>query len=204
MLRLLWKDILTQKNFFLIILAMLVVFLLMNDGISIMWIGTWFSIMVVMNMISIDEKASIQALLNSLPYTRKEIVGSKYIGAFIFTVFFVCIIYLGNFLINGSGEYFKWKEILLIVGIVLLAVSFMLPFTFKFKVQYLWVGFTVLFVAYFIFANLFALNDKLRALIGQILALSDIQLFLYASGIILAIYFASWLLSIRIYMRKAF
>jgi len=204
MLRLLWKDILTQKRTFLILIAILVAFLLLNDGISFMWLGIWFSIVVAMNTFNIDEKANIQTLLNSLPYTRREIVSSKYIGALVFTVFNVCFIYIGDYLINGSKELFVWKEMLLIVGIVLLAVSFMFPFSFKFKSQYLLTGVMVSFVVYMVLANIFALNDKVREFVGHVLALSDTQLFLYGSGIILVIYLVSWLLSIRIYQRKAF
>ncbi len=206
MLRLLWKDIIAQKKTFLILLGMLVVFLLLSGGneVSSIWLGIWFSIVIVMNTFSIDEKASIQTLLNSLPYTRKEIVGSKYVGAVVFTLLFVCFIYVGDFLIHGSEEVFIWKEILLILGIVLLAVSFMLPFSFKFKSQYLLIGVMVLFAFYLALANLFAINDKIRELIAQILTLSDIELFVYASGIVLVIYFASWLFSIRIYRKKVF
>jgi ABC-2 type transport system permease protein len=42
-----------------------------------------------------DEKTSIHILLNSLPYTRKEIVSSKYIGACVFTFVIVFTIFMG-------------------------------------------------------------------------------------------------------------
>ena len=53
--------------------------------ISPIWVGVVFSIVISMYAFSIDEKSSIHMLLNSLPYTRKEIVSSKYIVVVLFT-----------------------------------------------------------------------------------------------------------------------
>ena len=46
---------------------------------SAIWFGFIFCFAIIMQSFSMDEKASIHLLLNSLPYTRKEIVSSKYI-----------------------------------------------------------------------------------------------------------------------------
>ncbi|RCK09630.1 hypothetical protein DT075_35620 [Bacillus licheniformis] len=67
-------------NFFV---QRLCVYLMLD--ISPIWVGVVFSIVISMYAFSIDEKSSIHMLLNSLPYTRKEIVSSKYIVVVLFT-----------------------------------------------------------------------------------------------------------------------
>jgi len=84
MFNLIRKDIVLQKITLLIMLPLLVVYLFLEN--SSVWGGIIFSIAIIMNAYNIDEKSSIHMLLNSLPYTRNEIVSSKYIGAFIFMV----------------------------------------------------------------------------------------------------------------------
>ena len=91
-----------------------------------------------MNAYATDEKSSIHMLLNSLPYTRKEIVSSKYIGAIIFTGMVVFTIFIGNLIIHQ--EITMWKDILLIVSFVMIAISLMFPFSYKFKSQYMLIG----------------------------------------------------------------
>ena len=66
---------------------------------SSIWVGIIFCIVIIMNAFSMDEKTSINLLLNSLPYTRKEIVSSKYIGAIYFNCYVVTI-FIGNLIIH--------------------------------------------------------------------------------------------------------
>jgi len=76
--------------------------------------------------LSYDEKDNANILLNSLPYTRKEIVSSRYVGVLIFTSLFIMLTYGGSFLLNGKETPFSWKAILFIMGLVMVAISFML------------------------------------------------------------------------------
>ena len=67
---------------------------------SSIWVGILFSMVIIMSAFGTDEKPSINNFLNSLPYTRKEIVSSKYIGALIFTFIIVFALFIGNFIIH--------------------------------------------------------------------------------------------------------
>ncbi|HJF31761.1 MAG TPA: ABC-2 transporter permease, partial [Sporosarcina psychrophila] len=136
MFNLIRKDILLQKTTLLILLPLLVVFLFMEN--SYVWIGIIFSISIVMNAYSVDEKSASHILLNSLPYTRKEIVSSKYIGTFIFIGSVIFTIFIGNLIIHQ--EIMMWKDILLIVSSVMVAISLLFPFSYKFKSQYMLIG----------------------------------------------------------------
>lgn len=185
----------------MIMLPILVLSLFQGPSI---YIGFLFSIAIIMSAFASDEKTSINTLLNSLPYTRKEIVSSKYIGAFIFLSLVVFTIFIGNLVIHK--EITIWKEILFIICLVMVTISLFFPFSYKFKSQYLLIGTLVLFVLYltvvnFIFQNI---NDKIREFVGMLLALQSSQLYLLVGFIVTALYVCSWLLSIRIYSKKIF
>ncbi|MCI1696393.1 ABC-2 transporter permease [Aneurinibacillus aneurinilyticus] len=204
MFNLILKDILIQKKIIIVYVATLLLYLLLN--ISPVFIGFIYSIVFIMTAYSYDEKDNINILLNSLPYTRKEIVSSKYIGALIFTSLFVIVIFVGDLVVNGNAALFSWKETLLIFGLVMVTTAFILPFSYKFKSQYLLIASAVLFGLYILAISFFFrnLNDRLRELIQEFMTLQEIQFYFLAILMILILYIASWLLSIRIYERKVF
>ncbi|MBE1554681.1 ABC-2 transporter permease [Sporosarcina limicola] len=202
MFNLIRKDFVLQKTTLMIMIPVLVVYLFL--GTSSIWIGIVFSIVITINAYTIDEKSSINMLLNSLPYTRKEIVSSKYIGAFIFTCLVVFIIFIGNLIIHQ--EITIWKDILLIVSLVMVAISFIFPFLYKFKSQYMLTSSLVLFAIYLVVITLFIpnLNDKIEEFVQMLLTLQTAQYYLFIALLVMALYACSWLLSIRIYGKKVF
>lgn len=202
MLNLIRKEIVLQKKTLMIVLPLLLVYLFV--GTSTIWVGVIFCITLIIQSFSMDEKSYIQLLLNSLPYTRKEIVSSKYLGACVFTLLILLTIFIGNFVIHG--EITQWKQLLFILCTVAVFISFAFPFSFQFKSRYLMMGFAVLFVLYLIVVSKFIpnLNDRLREGIRIILSFDNSLLYL---GVILSVvflYILSWMLSIRIYSRKVF
>lgn len=202
MFNLIRKDFVLQKTTLMIMLPLLVVYLFLEN--SSIWGGIIFSVAIVMNAYSADEKSSIHMLLNSLPYTRKEIVSSKYIGAFIFTGLVVFIIFMGNLIIHQ--EITIWKDILLIVCLVMVAISLIFPFSYQFKSQYMLIGTLVLFAIYLVVIPLFIpnVNDKIRGIVQTLLTLQTAQFYLIIALSVMALYACSWLLSIRIYGKKVF
>lgn len=204
MFNLIFKDILIQKKVFLFYISTIVIYLF--AGASPIPIVILYSLTFINMAFSYDEKDNANILLNSLPYTRKEIVTSKYVGALIFTTLFISITYVGDFLLNGKETSFSWKAILLIMGFVMVAISFMLPVFYKFKRQYLMFFAGALVGIYlatikFLVPNL---NETLRELTRKFLTLQETQMYLVAILTIAILYIGSWLLSIRIYERKAF
>lgn len=204
MFNLILKDFLIQKKIIIVYIATLILYLFLNK--SPVFVGFIYSIVFIMNAYSYDEKDNINILLNSLPYTRKEIVSSKYIGALIFTSLFVIIIFVGDLVINGSTALFSWKETLLIFGLVMVTIAFILPFSYKFKSQYLLIASAVLFGLYMLAITSFFrnFNDKLRELIQEFMTLQEIQFYFLTILMIIILYIGSWLLSLRIYKRKVF
>ena len=153
-----------------------------------------------------DEKDNANILLNSLPYTRKEIVSSKYIGSLIYTSLIIFITSIGDFFLNGKEVLFLWKDILLIIGLVMVTLSFILPIFYKFKTQSLMIAVGALFGIYILIIKFLSpsLNGTLRELIQKFMTLQETQMYFVAILTIIILYVGSWLLSIRIYARKVF
>ncbi|MCI4129297.1 ABC-2 transporter permease [Bacillus haynesii] len=202
MFNLIRKDIVLQKKTLAVLFLGLCVYLTLD--VSPIWVGIAFSIAIFMNAISIDEKSSIHMLLNSLPYTRKEIVSSKYIVVVLFTCMVAAAIFIANFIIHR--ELTIWKDILLMVAIVMTVASFMLPFCYKFKSNYLLNASIVAFGLYMLTVNFIVqnLNDQIREFIHMLLTLQNTSLYLIVAISIITLYGCSWLLSIRIYRNKVF
>lgn len=204
MINLILKDVLIQKKLILFYIATIILYLWAGVP-SLLFLGFLYSVIFILNAFAYDEKDNANILLNSLPYTRKEIVSSKYIGSLIFTTIFIFIIYVGDFLINGKGDLFIWKEMLLIIGLVMVVISLMFPFSYKFKTQYLLIALSVLFGIYMLSISLLVpINDILRELARKFLTLQETQMYFVASMMVIILFIGSWLLSIRIYERKAF
>lgn len=201
MLNLIRKDMILQKKTLPFMLLFLFVYLFVN--VSTSWVAIVFCIVIIMNAFQTDETSSANLLLNSLPYTRKEIVSSKYIGALIFIFLTLLTIFIGNWMIHR--EIMQWEVLLFITSIVMGLISFAFPFSYLFNSKYLLIGFGGVFVVYMVTLSFIPnLNDRVRELVQTVLSLDNS---LFYIGIILSVgllYVLSWILSIRIYSRKVF
>lgn len=201
MLNLIRKDMILQKKTLPFMLLFLFIYLFVN--VSTSWVAIVFCIVIIMNAFQTDETSSANLLLNSLPYTRKEIVSSKYIGALIFIFLTLLTIFIGNWMIHR--EIMQWEILLFITSIVMGLISFAFPFSYLFNSKYLLIGFGGVFVVYMVTLSFIPnLNDRVREVVQTVLSLDNS---LFYIGIILSVgllYVLSWILSIRIYSRKVF
>lgn len=202
MFNLVLKDILLQKKTLMILLPIL--FFYLFTGASTSYVAIIFCIAIIMNAFALDEKSSINLLLNSLPYTRKEIVSSKYIGAFVFIILVLLTIFIGNWIIHR--ELIQWKQLLFIISVVAIFVSLSFPFSYLLKSQYLMIAMGVSFVIYMFIANKFIpdINDRIREAVQTVLSFSNSQQYLLLFLSVVILYSFSWMLSIRIYSKKVF
>lgn len=183
-------------------LPLLLVFLYLTTSVT--WVAIVFCVSITMDVFTKDEKPSANLLWNALPYTRKEIVSSKYIGALVHIFLVLLTIFIGNWIIHR--ELIQWEQIVLVTSIVLIFFSFVFPFSYLFKSQYILIASGVLFVLYLIAINMFLpnLNDIIREIIQMVLSLENYQLYLLVFLAVVVLYISSWMLSIRIYSRKVF
>lgn len=205
MLNLIWKDLLIQKRQIPLYVAIIAFCFWMGD-VPLWWVAYITSISFIMNAFYYDEKDNINILLNSLPYTRRQIVISKYIGAIVFTALFIGVIMAGDFIINGMKLSFTGKEILYTFGLVMACLSIIFPFFYKFKQQYLMIGAVILFIVG-VFASKITIqmfSKQFEELVSWLANLPQLQLYSFTALVILLLYGGSWLLSLRLYEKKVF
>ena len=171
---------------------------------SVMLVGVIFTFAIVMSIFATDEKKSIQMLLSSLPYTRREVVTSKYIAAIVYLLLVISVIVMSNYLINQQQP--NWKAFLIVVGIVMLLVSFSFPFSYKFSSKYLQFAAIGLFMLY-LFVLKFSvpnLHDEIRSITAKLLQFNDTQIVVGIGAVFCILYLLSWMLSVKIYEKKVF
>lgn len=201
MLNLIRKDMILQKKTLPFMLLFLFIYLFVN--VSTSWVAIVFCIVIIMNAFQTDETSSANLLLNSLPYTRKEIVSSKYIGALIFIFLTLLTIFIGNWMIHR--EIMQWEVLLFITSIVMGLISFAFPFSYLFNSKYLLIGFGGVFVVYMVTLSFIPnLNDRVREVVQTVLSLDNSLFYLAIILSAALLYVLSWILSIRIYSRKVF
>lgn len=171
---------------------------------SAMLNGIIFTFAIVMHIFSADEKKSIQMLLSSLPYTRREVVTSKYIAAIVYLLLVISVIIMSNYLINQQQP--NWKALLIVVGIVMLLVSFSFPFSYKFSSKYLQFAVIGLFMLYLFVLKFLVpnLHDEIRSITAKLLQFNDNQIVVGIGTVFCILYLLSWMLSVKIYEKKVF
>lgn len=205
MFNLIWKDILIQKRQIPIYLAIIAACFWIDEA-PWWWMAFITSMSFIMNAFYYDEKDNINILLNSLPYTRKQIVSSKFIGAIVFTSLITGLLILGSFIINGEEAGISWKNLLQTFGLVMACLSIIFPFFYKFKQQYLILGATFIFVIgiFAMRAVMQVFEEQFGEVLSWLASLPELQLYSFSALIILLLYGGSWLLSIRFYEKKVF
>ena len=204
MFNLIKKDALVQKSLIPLYLAIVLVYLFLETPL-------WFlifllSMSLMMNAFYYEEKGNSHVLFNSLPYTRKEIVSSKYVGTLLYTSVILVVAYISNLIVNGKDVPFSWKDILFTFGMTMTMTAVIFPFFYKFKQQFLLITFSFL-IGLFMFTYkiiLYVFREAVAEVVQWISALPNLQLYGSATIIILLLYSGSWLLSIRIYTKKVF
>lgn len=175
---------------------------------AILMISLILVITMPITSISYDELSRWQQYSLTLPYSRKQIVSSKYIFTILIELIFAVIgaILIGADMIRHNE--FQTDQLLCFISMMCLVgaiyPTFALPFNFLFgtsKARFILVAFMVLTLG-----AVFALVPKLKE-ISSLDALFDDNAFLL-SGVFLAatavMLFVSWLFSLKIYERKEF
>lgn len=157
------------------------------------------------NLISYDEKSRWSSFSGAFPYTRMELVSTKYI----MTIFCIAINILVNILIHGLGimitgkndwqNYLSLLFFLFPVGFI--APSLLLPATFKFGVEKgRLVYYALLILISGCIGALTTLNTKIDY---EILSITfTLKGICITMGIGAFLFVISWMISIHIYKNK--
>ena len=204
MFNLMKKDFLLQKRL-LIVYVILLIFYLRAD-FNIVFSVVMISSLFVMNSHYYDEKDKANMLLNSLPYTKKEIVSSKYIEALLSAVIVILLFVIGQYVVDSSLVNFSFIQIISCFLGTMVFTAFYLPFFYKFTQQYLLIGFSTFVVIVLITARPileFVLSNFPEA-IQTLQGMATFQLYSIMTILVIISYGFSWILSIKIYSNKAF
>lgn len=202
MLQLVKKDFLIHKNILLGMLAAMIVYMI--SDVSPIFLGLLFAFTMTMHIFSSDEKRTAQVLLSSLPLTRKEIVSSKYIAAFLYIAIIMGILIAGSFIIQQEQP--NWTHLGLVAMASLIIVAFIYPFSYKFASKYLLITFVIGFALYMLAINLLItdLNQLVYDFLLKLRFLMEARVMIFTFITVFILYCVSWLLSIKIYEKKVF
>ncbi|MFI8708810.1 ABC-2 transporter permease [Bacillus sp. NPDC077411] len=201
MLNLIKRDLILQKKQLLVYLGCIVFFIVMNTHPILIFTIT--SIFIPFNTHAYDEKTETNILLNSLPYTRKEIVTSRYIGTIVYMLLAIAVTSAMLIIFQKS---FTVEHIVMGNALFLLFAAITFPLFYQFKQNHMssivMVSFLVL--AHFGPAAVQFLVTKFSTVTDAIFSLSVSALYTIATVIIVCTYIISWGVSLIIYQRKAF
>jgi|SRR5690625_5029645 len=201
MLNLIRRDAILLKQDLLIFIPFIAFFIIMDTHPVLTLLVA--SIFIPFNAFYYDKKSETNILLNSLPYTRKEIVASRYLGAIVYMVLAFGVTSLVFFVSNTS---FSITDIAMAGGLFLLFAAFTFPLFYIFKPVYI---FYVVLVSFLLLAGIgppivIFFAENLSAITDFIYSLSIPVLYTGATVAIMIIYAVSWLITFMIYQRKVF
>lgn len=208
MIGLLLKDLYTMRQYAKTMLVMLLMFAVISAGLDNP--ATFFegffilmSMMLAITSFSYDALAKWDRYALSLPVTRKEIVGEKYLLSLMLCLgsavisFLIALVVLKFSPVDGFGLKEQLIATAAIICSALFFAAILLPLTFKFGVE----KSRILMIAVFavIPAAVIALNKIGVPMPSQSTAFAFLKLL---PAVIIVLYILSYLLSVKIYARK--
>ncbi|WP_164218257.1 ABC-2 transporter permease [Virgibacillus sp. YIM 98842] len=201
MFNLIKRDLIIHKWQILLIVPFIILFIITaSDTFFVFFIA---SIFIPFNALAVDEKKETNILLNSLPYTRRQIIASRYLGAILYMFLSIGVASIALFVMNRP---FTMTDILIGSGTFLLFSAITFPLFYIFKSGY--ISSIVLISGLILLAigppivSLFA--EHFTVITDFINQFTASELYIGVSVFIIIIYTASWLITNTIYQRKAF
>lgn len=204
MFNLIKKDFLLQKRLLIVYVILLIMYL--RADLSIVFTVVTISSLFVINSHYYDEKDKANILLNSLPYTKKEIVSAKYIEASLSAAVFIVLFVIAQYVMDSSLGNFSFIQIISCFLGTMIFTAFYLPFFYKFTQQYILICFSAVIVLVVILARPITefVVSNFPETIQTLQEMATFQIYSMVTILVLIIYGFSWILSIKIYSNKAF
>ncbi|MBK3494183.1 ABC-2 transporter permease [Viridibacillus sp. YIM B01967] len=201
MFNLIRRDVILQKRQLLIFLPVILFFIIIDKHPA--WTFLIASIFIPFNTYAYDEKVETNILLNSLPYTRTEIIASRYLGAIVYMLLAIGVTSLALFAFNKP---FTMIDIAIGSSLFLLFAAFTFPLFYILKPGHITM---VVMISFFLLAAIgpaivLFLAEHLTAITDFIVNLSVPVLYTGATLVIMVVYVISWVTTTVIYQRKAF
>ncbi|WP_368654931.1 ABC-2 transporter permease [Ornithinibacillus sp. 4-3] len=203
MFNLIKKDLIIQKSQLFLFIPVIVFFAIFGGHLSPAVIFLAASTYIPMNGYIYDERVESNIFLNSLPYTRKEIVAAKYIGGIVYMIISMGIAGIILYLFNYS---YIIKDIAIAAGLFFAFAAIAFPLFYILKPGYIGTAVLIGFIFLVVVMPpiIRFLGKHLTAITEFFTSLSTTTLYLTGSVIAIGLYLISWLFSQFIYQRKAF
>ncbi|MGE6631840.1 ABC-2 transporter permease [Bacillus sp. NPDC077027] len=201
MFNLIRRDLILQKKQLIIFPPFVLFFIIMDVHPALTFLIA--SVFIPFNTYAYDEKAETNILLNSLPYTRKEIIASRYLGALVYMILAIGLTSLALF---SFGRLFTMTDIAIGSGLFLLFAACTFPLFYILKPGYIT---TMVLISFILLTAIgppivMYLAEHLTVITHFIMNLSIPVLYTGSAIVIMVVYMMSWGLSTVIYLRKAF
>lgn len=201
MFNLIRRDVIIQKWQILMFFPFILVFILMDAHPALTFLVA--SIFIPFNAFGYDEKAETNILLNSLPYTRKEVIASRYLGAIVYMVLSIGVTSLALFAFNRP---FTLTDMAIGGGLFLLFAALTFPLYQIFKPGYIT---TIVLISFVVIAwatgpVVLFVEKHLTTIIDFLNQLSNPILYMGSAMVIAILYGLSWGVATILYQRKAF
>ncbi|QLI79617.1 ABC-2 transporter permease [Bacillus pumilus] len=201
MFHLIKRDVILQKKQLLIFIPFILFFIFMDVHPVLTFLVA--SVFIPFNTYAYDEKAETNILLNSLPYTRNEIIASRYLGAVFYMVIAIGLTSAAFF---SFGKPFSITDIALGSGLFLLFAACTFPLFYILKPGYIT---TVVLIGFILLSAMgppvvLYLAEQFSGITDFIMNLSIPIVYTGSTVLIMLIYLLSWGLSTAIYQRKVF
>lgn len=201
MINLIKRDAIIQKYQLYIFIPFILFFVYMDTHPVIIFLVA--SIFIPFNAFAYDEKAETNILLNSLPYTRKEIIAARYLGALVYMLISVGLTAIALFIFNKP---FTIEQMGFGISLFVIFAACSFPLFNILKQGYISL---VLLISFLFLVGIVPkwvdkLLPKIPAITSFITDLSSSVLYGSVVLLTLIMYIASWMLSTYLYQRKAF
>ncbi|MED1599549.1 MULTISPECIES: ABC-2 transporter permease [Bacillus] len=207
MYNLILKDFRLQKLIILLYLIIICFFIMTFGSFYLMVVlpvGSY-----VINLHYYDAKNNSHKFINSLPYSRKLIIMSKYIGTMMFMLivvsFSLSIQAIIQFVSPTYGQIATPQEIVISILTAMLFTSIYLPFFYRFTNKYLIAAVSIIFPVFVVLWRTIEAYVNITDLAYSFTTQFTInQLVILASIVTILIFMGSYFLTVRIYKHTDF
>jgi len=201
MINLIKRDAIIQKYQLYIFIPFILFFIYMDTHPIIIFLVA--SIFIPFNAFAYDEQAETNILLNSLPYTRKEIIAARYLGALVYMFISVGLTAIALLIFNKP---FTLEQMGFGISMFVIFAACSFPLFNILKQGYISLVLLIsfLFLVGIVPKWLDKLLPHIPAITKFITDLSNPVLYTSVLFFTVILYLASWMLSTYLYQRKAF
>lgn len=200
MFNLIRRDAILQKRQLFVFMPFILFFIVMNTDPAFIFLVA--SIFIPFNAYAYDEKAETNVLLNSLPYTRKQIIASRYLGAIVYMGLSIGVTSIALFVLNKP---FTISDVAIGSGLFLAFVALTFPLFYIFRGSIT----PVILITFIVLTGaapplVTFLAEQLPTFTDFVMSLSTPALYMGLASVIVLLYAVSWSITTFIYQRKAF